>query len=218
MMINHNEITLLAQKLWDYHHLGHSLKKADYIVGLGSYDLRVADRCAELYFANLAPVIIFSGNLGNWTRNMWDRSEAEIFTERAIEKGVPVNKIHLEKNSTNIGENISFTKKLIIQSNPQPKSLIIVTKPTTQRRAFATCKKVWPEIDVMISSPKLTFTTQANENISQENLIHEMVGDIQRINLYPDLGFQIPQEIPNDVWQAYEKLLSLGFDGHLIKP
>lgn len=212
-----NQTILLAQKLWDYHHLGEALKKADFIVGLGSYDLRVAERCAELYFENWAPGIIFSGQLGNWTKSMWSRSEAEIFAEWAIQRGVPAYKIRLEKESTNIGENILFTKKDLVRSNVKVRSLIVVTKPTTERRAYATCKKVWPEMEVTVTSPNLSFSDQATETHSQENLIHEMVGDIQRIRKYPKLGFQIPQKIPRDVWHAYKKLISLGYDGHLIK-
>lgn len=38
-----------AQILWDYHHLEGPLEKSDCIVGLGSYDLRGAERCADLY-------------------------------------------------------------------------------------------------------------------------------------------------------------------------
>jgi hypothetical protein len=42
-----------------------------------------------------------------------------------------------------------------------------------------------------------------------------MVGDLQRIRIYPSRGFQIEQEIPDDVWQAFEKLVELGYDRHL---
>ena len=44
-----------------------------------------------------------------------------------------------------------------------------------------------------------------------------MVGDLQRIKIYPKKGFQIFQEIPDDVWQAYKQLVNLGYDKHLIK-
>ena len=43
-----------------------------------------------------------------------------------------------------------------------------------------------------------------------------MVGDIQRMKAYPALGFQIPQEMPPGVWDAYERLVSMGFDRHLM--
>ena len=49
-----------------------------------------------------------------------------------------------------------------------------------------------------------------------ENLIHEMVGDVQRMTIYPGLGFQIAQDIPQDVASAYEQLVRLGYDRHLV--
>ncbi len=44
-----------------------------------------------------------------------------------------------------------------------------------------------------------------------------MVGDLQRIKVYPEKEFQIYQEIPEDVWAAYEVLIRVGYDKHLIK-
>jgi hypothetical protein len=43
-----------------------------------------------------------------------------------------------------------------------------------------------------------------------------MVGDLQRLRVYPEKGFQIPQEIPADVWAAYEELVRAGYDKYLI--
>jgi Fe-S cluster biosynthesis and repair protein YggX len=44
-----------------------------------------------------------------------------------------------------------------------------------------------------------------------------MVGDLQRIKLYPEKGYQIYQEIPQAVWEAYELLVSMGYDEQLVK-
>ena len=43
-----------------------------------------------------------------------------------------------------------------------------------------------------------------------------MVGDLQRIMVYPERGFQIEQEIPNEIWAAYKELVTLGFTKYLI--
>ena len=43
-----------------------------------------------------------------------------------------------------------------------------------------------------------------------------MIGDLQRIRVYPERGYQIPQEIPDDVWAAFEALVAAGYDGHLV--
>jgi hypothetical protein len=44
-----------------------------------------------------------------------------------------------------------------------------------------------------------------------------MVGDLQRIRLYPAKGFQIPQEIAPEVWAAGQKLMQLGYSQYFIK-
>jgi hypothetical protein len=44
-----------------------------------------------------------------------------------------------------------------------------------------------------------------------------MVGDLQRIDLYGKNGFQIPQDIPENVMKAYKRLVENGFDKQLIK-
>jgi hypothetical protein len=43
-----------------------------------------------------------------------------------------------------------------------------------------------------------------------------MVGDLQRVKIYPEKGFQIAQEIPEDVWRAFEELVAAGYTRHLI--
>jgi hypothetical protein len=44
-----------------------------------------------------------------------------------------------------------------------------------------------------------------------------MVGDLQRIKLYPTFGYQIAQEIPDEVWSAFEGLVRAGYDKYLIQ-
>ncbi len=122
----------------------------------------------------------------------------------------------LESQSTNIGENVKFTRDLFAAQGLDPKSLIMVSKPSTERRMYATCQQIWPEMKISFTSPRLTFADQLQYGI-QDGLIHEMVGDIQRIKTYPALGFQISQNIPAGVWDAFERLVSMGFDRHLVE-
>ncbi|MGN6618689.1 MAG: YdcF family protein, partial [Ilyomonas sp.] len=83
------QIIEYTKRLWDYHQMHHELVKSDCIFVLGSHDLRVADRAAELYHEHWAPMIIFSGGLGNFTQEIWTVPEADQFAAIAIEKGVP---------------------------------------------------------------------------------------------------------------------------------
>jgi len=206
----------LGQILWNYHHLGHQPMEADCILGLGSYDIRVAEYCVDLYKKKLAPIIVFSGNVGNWTKNLFKVSEAQTFGECAMKNGVPKANILIEDKATNIGENISLTRQLLDQKQIPIANLIIVTKPNTQRRAYATVKKMWPEVNAIILSPHLTFDKQPTEFRSQADIINEMVGDLQRIKLYPQRGYQIAQDISDEVWQAYFELIERGYTQHLM--
>ena len=212
-----SELDLLARKVWDYHHLNHRLEKADAILVMGSHDLRVAERGAQLFLENWAPLLIFSGGLGNLTREIWDRPEADLFAEIAVRMGVPREKILIENRSTNTGENVRFTKDLLATLRLDPQRFILVHKPYMERRAFATFRNEWPEKHVLVTSPHISFENYPNQEISQREVIGIMVGDLQRIRLYPAKGFQIPQEIPDDVWAAGQKLIKLGYSQNLIK-
>ena len=213
-----NDTTLhLAKRLWDYHHLHHALEPSDCILALGSHDLRVAERAAELYLQRLAPLVIFSGGLGNLTKNLWTTPEANLFAELAVKMGIPEKDILIENKSTNTGENILFTQKLLAEKNLSPASFIVVQKPYMERRSYATFKKHWPDKKLIVTSPQISFEEYPTEEISMERVINIMVGDLQRIKFYPGRGFQVYQEIPGNVWEAYEQLIAAGYDKHLMK-
>lgn len=211
------EIVALARKLWDYHHLNHTLEKSGCILVLGSHDLRVAERGADVYLQGWAPLLIFSGGLGNLTKGIWKESEADKFSRIALDKGVPAEAIFIENKSTNTGENILFTQQLLREKNLDPETFILVQKPYMERRSYATFKKHWPEKNLIVTSPQLSFEEYPDPDIPLERVINIMVGDLQRIKVYPGKGFQIPQKIPADVWQAYEMLVEHGFNKHLIR-
>jgi len=210
------KITTLAKKLWDYHHMHHTIEKCDSILALGSHDLRVAERAADIYLEGWAPIIIFSGGLGNLTKDIWSEPEADQFAGIAKRKGVPEKAILIENKSTNTGENILFTQQLLQEKHLDPHSFIVVQKPYMERRSYATFKKHWPEKKLLVTSPQLSFEEYVTDEIPVEKVINIMVGDLQRIRLYPAKGFQIFQEIPDDVWKAYDELVSMGFNNHML--
>ena len=211
----------LAKKLWDYHRLSQRLEKAGAILVLCSYDRRVAERGAQLFLEGWAPLLIFSGGLGSITRGMWSEPEADQFARIAVGMGVPAGRIIVENLSTNTGENVSFTRRLLAERGLDPSSFILVQKPYMERRAYATFRRFWPEKEaVVVTSPRATFEEYleryANPGLTKDDVVSIMVGDLQRISLYPARGFQVEQEIPDDVWAAYEELVEAGYDRHLI--
>lgn len=207
----------LARKLWDYHQMHHELEKSDCILVLGSHDTRVAERGAELYLQGWAPLLVMSGGLGRLTKEMWNEAEADLFARIALAKGVPADALLVENQSTNTGENIVFTQRLLHGKRLDPQSFIVVQKPYMERRSFATFKKHWPEKKLIVTSPQLSFEQYATDELPLEKVIQVMVGDLQRIQLYPSKGFQIYQAIPDEVWDAYQQLVALGFDQQLVK-
>lgn len=209
-------LNTLTQRIWDYHLMHHELQKSDCIFVLGSNDIRVAERGAELYLAGYAPLLIFSGAVGKLTEGLFDCSEAEHFAKVAIKMGVPESAILIEDKATNTGENISLTMALLAEKGLSPQSYIVVQKPFMERRAFAVFRQYLPDQPLLITSPQIDFKCYPNDIISRDDLINVMVGDLQRIREYPKLGFQIAQPIPDDVWLAFEQLVEMGYNKHLI--
>lgn len=215
-----DQVRALAQKIWDYHHLDHQLTHADAILVLCSHDTAVAARGAELFLQQWAPLLIFAGGLGSITRGLWDEPEADQFARIAVGMGVPHDRILIENRSTNTGENILFTKQLLAARQLDPASFIVVQKPYMERRSYATFRQVWPEKDARVTSPQASMDEYLNRYshaaLSADDVVSIMVGDLQRIREYPARGFQIHQDIPGDVWQAYEELVRAGYDRHLL--
>ena len=207
----------LAQVIWDYHHLNHRLEPSDLILALGSNDTRVAEYATDLYLQGLAPRLMFSGNVGALTKDQFTKPEAEVFADIARAKGVPDEAILLEPASTNTGENIAFSRRVLAEHRLDPARIILVQKPYMERRAFATFRQRWPEKELVVASPPIPYADYFNEVLPKDKVINIMVGDLQRIKIYPAKGFQIPQEIPDNVWQAYETLVAMGYDKHLMK-
>ena len=214
------EIEALAETIWNYHLMKHQVAKADAILVLCSHDERVAERGAELFLEGLAPLLIFSGGQGAITKTLWDEPEAQRFARIAESLNVPRERILVESHSTNTGENIEFTKRLLAEHGLDPQRFILVQKPYMERRSYATFRKLWPEKELIVTSPQVSFrdylTDYANRNISTADVVSIMVGDLQRIKIYPARGFQIPQEIPDEVWGAFEGLVRAGYDKYLI--
>lgn len=206
------EVLRAARTLWDYHLIYDPLTQADLIIGLGSYDLRVADHCAHLHQQKMASRILFTGKSGNWTGNLYENSEAEAFASRAVELGVAEASILIEPRATNLGENIRFARAMVEDG---VRSVIIVTKPQTQRRAYATIRAQWPEIHALVTAPPTHFEDQPTEAYPFDDFVNEMVGDVQRMMIYPPMGYQIAQSIPASVADAFEFLVRKGYHHHL---
>jgi uncharacterized SAM-binding protein YcdF (DUF218 family) len=208
----------LAETLWNYLKMDMPLIKADVIIALGSHDTKVAQCAAELYKEGWSPLIVMSGGIGRLTNLEWQSTEAKKFTEIANKLGVPEDKIMQEDKSTNTGENINYSEKLLEENKIFPKTIIAVHTPYMERRAYGYFKKQWPNVTPIMASPKISYRDYKIEGVTREDIVSTMVGEIQRLEEYPKKGFiaELESPIPDNVLQAYKDLIKLGFSKYLI--
>lgn len=193
------------------------LEKSDLIFVLGNHDLKTILQGINLFKQKWAPVMAIAGGLGVGTKGVWAESEAETFTRIAKEHGIPEDKIITENKSSNTGENYAFIRQALLEKGIKFDKTIIATKPYMERRAYATAKIHWPERSILVSSFPMTLEEYLETAENPEMEINLIVGDLQRIKLYPEKGFQIYQEIPAKVSKAFDFLVKKGYTKHLMQ-
>ncbi|MES2876341.1 MAG: YdcF family protein [Patescibacteria group bacterium] len=194
-------------------------EKSDVIIGLGSHDLGVARHVVLLYTQGYAPLIVFSGNVGRLTHGVFTEPEADAYRREAVRLGVPAEAILTEVASTNTGQNIVMSQQVLADYDIRPKRVLLVHKPYMLRRDYATFMKQWEGaemVQVRCLAEDAAMETYLNQTARPDETIAVIVGDVQRIIEYPKYGFQIEQDIPDNVMQAYNRLVKRGYDTHLI--
>ncbi|MCX4991368.1 MULTISPECIES: YdcF family protein [unclassified Streptomyces] len=205
-----------AQLLWDFQQMGHEPHPCSVAIGLGSHDLGVADTTADLFLKGMAPVIVFTGATSRTTRERMPRGEAEHYRDRAVELGVPADAIIIEPKARNTGENIRFSRALLEAGRVSVSSVLLVSKPYEERRAYATARKLWPEVEWVSASTPMSLAEYVDSIQDARLVIDMLVGAQQRLVVYPQQGFMIEQQVPREVSVAYERLRSEGFTSRLV--
>jgi uncharacterized SAM-binding protein YcdF (DUF218 family) len=205
-----------VQTLWDYHDMHHEARPSDVGVGLGSHDLGVATCAANLFLHGLFPLIVFTGANAPTTIERFPRGEAVHYREHALEMGVPDSAILVEPRAKNTGDNITFTRELLTERGVHVASAMLMSRPYQQRRVYATCRKLWPELEVTCTSLPLALDDYVASIGDPDRVVNMLVGDTQRITVYAEKGFAIAQEVPPTVEAAYERLVAAGYTTRLI--
>ncbi len=208
-----------ARVVWRYMRLVHAPRPADFILCLGSFDVRVAGHAASLYLGGWAPRLAISGGLAHQGERMdpgWGRPEADVLAEAAAARGVPRAALVLERESDNTGENFAFTRALLHRLGLPARRCLAVSKPYMTRRAYATGRKVWPELELSMHCESAGLDDYLARDPDPERTLLAMVGDLHRIMVYPRLGFQVPQAVPPDVLAAFRTLVAAGYGRRLV--
>ena len=209
------------QTVWDYLGMHQAPEQADVIVGFGNFNTNIARRAAELYLRGLAPVVLFTGGLGRNTEGLLPEPEAVRFARVAMECGVPQTAILLEPESTNTAENILFTRRLLERRGIPHERILGVHQPFMERRITAAMGVYWPEQAFRVTSPQVSITDYLadakKQGVTENAAVSVIVGDFQRMDLYAKKGYQVPQHIPEEAWEAFHQLVKMGFDTQLAK-
>ncbi|WBC04240.1 YdcF family protein [Micromonospora sp. WMMA1976] len=211
-----DEVRADVETLWRYHDMRHELRPCDVGIGLGSHDLGVAVIATRLFQAGLFPWIVFTGANAPTTVERFPRGEAVHYREYAIEQGVPREAILVEPRATNTAHNLEYSRQLLAEHQIPVKSVLIMSRPYQQRRAYATCRLMWPEVDVVCASNPLDLDDYVRSIGDPRRVVDMLVGDTQRIEVYAERGFAIPQEMPDEVRAAFERLVAAGYTSRLI--
>lgn len=199
--------------------LVHPPVPADAILTLGSFDVRAAVHAAALWKAGLAPLIIMSGGIahrGGLLDTGWDKPEARVFADAAVAEGVPATAILLEEQAQNTADNFVLSRALAEQAGRRLRKLLAVAKPYMTRRGYATGRKAWPEVELLMQCEAIDVADYFAREAEPERTLLALVGDLHRIVVYPALGFQIAQDVPPAVIDALRRLVEAGYGARLV--
>ncbi|GLY31433.1 hypothetical protein Kisp02_47980 [Kineosporia sp. NBRC 101731] len=167
--------------------------------------------------AGTVPLIVFTGANAPTTVERFPRGEAVHYREHALSLGVPDEVILVEPAARNTGDNITLTRELLRGRGIEPKSLTLVSRPYQQRRAYATCRRLWPEVaTVQCASLPLALDDYVAGIGDADRVVNMLVGDTQRIEVYAEKGFAIEQPMPDEVRDAFRQLVEAGYTSRLI--
>lgn len=95
-------------------------------------------------------------------------------------------------------------------------SVLLISKPHEERRAYATAWKAWPGVEIISASTPMTLNEYVDSIQDARLVIDMLVGALQRLLIYPEQGFMIELPVPDEVLEAYERLCREGFTSRLL--
>ena len=202
--------------LWKFNSIERPPVRADVILLMGSNDLSVAGVAADLALRQSGALIICSGGQAHshdLLSTGWAGPEADMFAQALMERGIPAARILRERCARNTAENVTLSRALCPSG---VKEVCVVQKPFMCLRAYLTTLRHWPGVRVGIVHEHIDFVDYLRR-YGDLSLIDIIVGDTERIERYPELGYFDAVPIPEEVRSAFRQLVLRGFTGHLIE-
>lgn len=201
---------------------GYGIRQADVMVLFGGSILAGGDVLAEAIKNKVAKKYIIVGGAGHTTETLRQKIHAEIF-QSYLETVYGCRADHLETQSTNCGNNITYLLNLLREENIGFKSIILSQDASMQRRMAAGLRKyVQEDIAIINYATYSANVLSMGEELCYEKEIHGMwtidryvnllMGEIPRLtddeNGYGPNGknFIAHVDIPEAVKNAFEEL------------
>ena len=190
--------------LWNFLSIIEKPSASDAIFVFGGVSSSIPEKTAQLYKEGVAKVILVTGGTGGRTHLYFKETEALKIRESLIKSGVPDSAIISEQLASNTGENVSFGMKRLLEHTKNPSALTLVSAPFSMRRCVATFNKQFPEISVTPCPPQISASDYSDREPNEFAL--RLVGEIERLKNYAELGYITKTNIPEEVELATQRI------------
>lgn len=185
--------------IWDYLSLYDTPEKAEAIFLCGGSTLSPPDKAAELYRRGFAKDIFFLTKGGTFSLPQWKGQESLVYYKRLKLLGIPKELIHWKMSCINTLEEAQQSVPFIKSFGINPKTVILISRPVHQRRAYATFKK---------QHPTVTFISVPGDEVFHldHDLVIRLDGELERLQTYAQKGDLEPQHLDKKVLEAWKIL------------
>jgi len=201
----------LVLPIWAFLTRADSPVPSDVIFVFGSQDLAVPRQAAELFHAGHAPSVLVTGRFGPMTVGVFEQSEALVFKDELVRRGVPDRAIITEVEAGNTLENVRFGMAELRAAGQRPRSALLVAKPFVMRRCLATFARQYPEVVARGCPP--AGSAEARRDRHGDAFGARLVAELRRLETYAGSGDIAPQQVPPAVWVAARRLEAWIDDG-----
>lgn len=187
---------------------------ADAAIGFGHFDLRIPLLCGRFARESRVLHVVFTGGIGAGTGSL-GRPEADAFLSEFSRNfpDVAAKQIVTENRSTNTGENIRFTAKMLARrglSRTLGKgicSVVLVAHPSRLRRVRQTWRRMLPAISAGAIAPSTDLPAElALYAANGLSLPAQLAGEVDRLLAYPARGWIAPVAVPSAILAARDEL------------
>lgn len=194
--------------LWDWLAVSDKPKPCDVLFLFGGAIISTADKGVELYKQGFSRRMVVTGNTGTFGNPEWAEPIADVFAEYASAHGVPKDAIIVQNKSMNTREDVTLTLPILDAMRIPHVSVVLVSRPVHQRRAFATYQKHDPAARIM----NVPCHEPSPSQLSQSELLYvatRCMQEYERLKQYATKGDIAAQEIPETVAAAYTSIKAM---------